>query len=87
MVAETSAQEAPERDFHKGKGRLKEMAQQQGIEVIDLVKNAIRSEGSANKAAAKLHVSRATIEHHLKRAGLGFRAVVMIEFFPLKRDS
>ena len=79
MIQSTS--ESPE----YGRWRLKEIAEERGVTMLDLVKEAICAEGSIYKAAQKLGVSPTTVGYHLSRAGLGIRSVVKIEFYPLER--
>lgn len=57
--------------------RLKAQANEQGISVLDLVKEAIQSEGTKLGAATRLGVTRNTITYHLKKAGLEMEQVVI----------
>ena len=71
------------RNSQYGRWRLKEMAEERGVTMLDLVKEAISTEGSIYRAAQKLDVSPTTVGYHLRKARLGFRAVVTVEFYPL----
>jgi molybdenum-dependent DNA-binding transcriptional regulator ModE len=70
-----------------GRWRLKAMAEEQGLTMLDLVKTAISAEGSIYKAAQKLGVSPTTIGYHLRKGNLGFRPVVTVEFYPLDKAT
>lgn len=50
--------------------RLINLAAERGMSAIDLVREALESEGSLDAAARKLGFSRNTLRHHLKKAGL-----------------
>lgn len=50
--------------------RLKQIAEDREMSVLDLVKEALQSEGSKLGAARKLGVTRNTIVYHLQKAGL-----------------
>jgi hypothetical protein len=68
----------------RGHGQLEIMAQQKGVPIIEVVKDALRSEHSIYGAAQKLGVSPNTVSYHLRKAGIAFRAIVTIEFFPVE---
>ena len=50
--------------------RLKAQAEERDMSVLDLIKEAIQSEGSKIAAARKLGVAGNTIAYHLKKAHL-----------------
>jgi transcriptional regulator with GAF, ATPase, and Fis domain len=67
----------------RGYGRLEVLAQEKGMAIIEVVKDAIRREHSVYGAAQKLGVSPNTVSYYLRKAGLAFRPIVTIEFYPV----
>lgn len=69
----------------RGLGRLEQLAEQKGVPIIDVVKEAVRTECSIYGAAQRLGVSPNTVSYHLRKAGIAFRPIVTIEFYALEK--
>ena len=67
----------------RGRGRLEKFANEREVKILDLVKEAIRAEGSIFAAANRLQVAPNTIRYHLQKAGLKIRVHMTVEFIPL----
>lgn len=53
-----------------GTNSLKQMAEEQGVSVIELVRNAVVEAGSVQGAAVRIGCAPSSIRHWLKKAGL-----------------
>ena len=68
----------------RGHGRLEMLSKEKGVPIVEIVKEAIRREHSIYGAAQSLGVSPNTVSYHLRKAGLAFRTLITIEFYPLQ---
>lgn len=64
--------------------KLKTEADERGLSVLDLITTTISGEGSKLAAARKLGVSQATIQYHLRRAGIEVEIVHQVIFREVK---
>jgi hypothetical protein len=71
----------------RGEGHLDQQAQVSDLTVIELVKQAIRTEKSLRGAARLLGVTPNTVRYYLKQARITFRVIKTVEFIPLEGDS
>jgi hypothetical protein len=68
---------------HQGSSPLDRLASETGQTVLEVIKGAISTQKSLNKAARFLKVSPNAVRYHLRKARLTFRVYMVVEFIPL----
>lgn len=90
-MGKSITQEPPQTQARRGRGRsrrgegqLEQLAGETGQTILEVVKEAVRKEGSVYGAAQALSVSPNTVSYHLRKAGLWFRPITTVEFYPVE---
>ena len=90
-MGKSITREVPQTQVRRGRGRsrrgfgqLEQLASEAGTTILEVVKDAVRKEASVYGAAQALSVSPNTVSYHLRKAGLWFRPITTIEFYPVE---